>query len=106
MRPMDYNDGNDSGRQNLLHRIEVGPDNDACFLNNDCRQSLLSRQIEIIDKHAKSFLDMLLNDMLNDEIGFTTSGRTHYEQGTKRIDNIDPTFSKFSLQIIPGGQVN
>src|SRR5690606_1448915 len=56
-------------------------------------------KLEIVDVHRKPLLDMLLDVVVYDGVGFSRAGSTKYNRGSKRVDDINPTVIPFAFII-------
>ena len=48
-------------------------------------------ELEVVDIHRKSLLDLLLDELIDYGVGFSRTGRSQHDRRAEGIDDIDPT---------------
>ncbi|OLY94322.1 hypothetical protein BUE76_22360 [Cnuella takakiae] len=63
-------------------------------------------KLEIVDKHRKSFFDVLPDNLLDNKVGFTGAWRTQHQYAPEWVDDIYPTIAQFAPALVGGFQVD
>ena len=56
-------------------------------------------ELEVVDIHRKSLLDLLLDELIDYGIGFSRTGRSQHDRRAEGIDDVDPTRMPLSFVI-------